>query len=173
MILMDKFDELYFKYSDRIYSYILLMVKEKEAAEDLTQETFVKMYRNLNQYDGNSKFSTWLISIARNCTVDYLRKQRPVYLWPFEKMSLLSSPDSVEVTVTVNENINELYKEIAKLKPVYKEVIILRKIQELSVKETAEVTGWSEGKVKMLTHRAMEKLRRQWKGEGDSNESFR
>lgn len=55
---MEKFDELYFQYSDRIYSYIFLMVGEKETAEDLTQETFVKMYRNLDQFEGDSKFST-------------------------------------------------------------------------------------------------------------------
>lgn len=170
---MEKFDELYFEYSDRIYSYIFLMVGEKETAEDLTQETFVKMYRNLDQFEGDSKFSTWLISIARNCTIDYLRKQRPVYLWPFEKFAQVTTTESVELKVTDNETVKELYKHISMMKRVHKEVIILRKIQELSVKETADILGWSEGKVKMMTHRAMEKLRLQMKGEVEANGSFR
>ncbi|MDQ0257377.1 RNA polymerase sigma-70 factor (ECF subfamily) [Evansella vedderi] len=170
---MEKFDELYFEYSDRIYSYIFLMVGEKETAEDLTQETFVKMYRNLDQFEGDSKFSTWLISIARNCTIDYLRKQRPVFLWPFEKFSQVTSTETIELQVTTDETIKELYKQISTLKRSHKEVIILRKIQELSVKETAEILGWSEGKVKMMTHRAMEKLRLQMKGEVEANGPLR
>ncbi|MBU9710742.1 RNA polymerase sigma factor [Evansella tamaricis] len=170
---MEEFDELYFKYSDRVYSYIFLMVGKKETAEDLTQETFVKMFRKRNQFDGDSKFSTWLISIARNTTIDYLRKQRPVYLWPFEKFSVLSAPESVELKVTTDETVKDVYKQIAAMKRTYKEVLILRKVQELSVKETAEILGWSEGKVKMVTRRAMEKLRLQMKEEVEPNESFR
>ncbi|MCD8510070.1 MAG: RNA polymerase sigma factor [Bacillus sp. (in: Bacteria)] len=114
-----------------------------------------------------------LISIARNCTIDYLRKQRPVYLWPFEKFAQVTTPESVELKVTDNETIKELYKQISMMKRAHKEVIILRKIQELSVKETADILGWSEGKVKMMTHRAMEKLRLQMKGEVEANGSFR
>ncbi|MFA9559888.1 RNA polymerase sigma factor [Evansella sp. AB-rgal1] len=170
---MEDFDELYFTYSDRIYSYILLMIGDREIAEDLTQETFVKVYRSRDQFDGKSQFSTWLISVARNCTIDYLRKQRPVYLWPFEKLLKVSAPFSVETKVTQNESVQELYKQIGNLKQSYKEVIILRKIQELSIKETSEVLGWSEGKVKMMTLRAMEKLRVEMKGEVEVNGSIR
>ncbi|MDG5787348.1 RNA polymerase sigma factor [Evansella sp. AB-P1] len=170
---MNDFEDLYFQYSDRIYSYILFMVGDKEIAEDLTQETFVKMYRNRDQFDGKSQFSTWVIRIARNCTIDYLRKQRPIYLWPFEKIGTITSAETVEMNVGKNETVQELYDHISSMKRSYKEVIVLRKIQELSVKETASILGWSEGKVKMMTHRAMEKLRLEMKEEVEADESFR
>ncbi|ADU32334.1 RNA polymerase sigma factor [Evansella cellulosilytica] len=170
---MEEFDELYFKYSDRIYSYILLMVGDKQIAEDLTQETFVKMFRNREQFQEQSQFSTWLISIARNCTIDYLRKQKPLFLWPFDRLTSITAKDTVEMKVEKNEAVGELYRQISMLKQKYKEVIILRKIQELSIKETADILGWSEGKVKMVTHRAMEKLRLHMKEEVDVHETIR
>lgn len=167
---MQDFDELYYRYSDQIYAYILMLVNDRAMAEDLTQDSFVRIYRRMESFRGDATLSTWMIQIARHTTIDYLRKKHPVTYWSQEKLNLFKAKENVEQKVTKNEEVNELYRELAKMKPSYREVVALRKIQELTVKETAGILGWTEGRVKMTTHRAMVKLRRQMTGKESFHE---
>ena len=64
-------EELFSEYSSLIYRFILLMINSKEEAEDLTQEVFIKAYKGLPSFKGNSTYKTWLYTIARNLTYDY------------------------------------------------------------------------------------------------------
>lgn len=74
-ISAEVFEEIYSEYSDRIYGYIFLLVNDKEVAEDLTQDTFIKAYKYMNQFNGESQIFTWLVRISRNVAIDYLRKK--------------------------------------------------------------------------------------------------
>ncbi|UCZ52357.1 RNA polymerase sigma factor [Bacillus shivajii] len=159
---MEEFERAYFLHSDEIYSYIRLLVKDEKLAEDLTQETFVKAYEGFHQFRHEAKPTTWLIRIARNVTIDYLRKKKPLLYFSLEVGLHFQSQSNVESSVVNDEQVQELYEKISRLKRSYREVIMLRKIHELSIHETANILNWSESKVKMTLHRALKKLQEQY-----------
>lgn len=156
--MKERFKELYDDHSDRIYQYILLLVKNRETAEDLTQETFLKVYRNLSSFRDEASTYTWTARIARNLTYDYLRRKKIISLLPFGSHEAATEP--LEAIIITNETAAALYKGIDSLPPKYKEIIILRKIQEFSIKETAAILNCSEGKVKVTASRALNHLKK-------------
>lgn len=147
--------ELYETHADIVYRYIFLLVRNKEVAEDLTQETFMKVLQHFHHFQHKSNVSTWIIKIAKNTTYDYFRKQRFPAIF---KSNEGNSPSSEESLIQKTE-IEMLYKALFRLKRDYQEVIILRKINEFSINETAHILGWSENKVKAKLARALQKLR--------------
>lgn len=157
------FEEWYEKYVDSIYKYILLMVKDTQLAEDLTQETFLKVFINQKNFKGNSKVKTWIYRIAYSVTMNYFRKKHPITTL----FNLVIPIKNTETLLIEQEDINELFLAISKLKMSYKQVIILNKIQQFSIKETASILGWSEGKVKMQLSRGLKALKKLYLENGD------
>lgn len=167
--LTDWFDE----HGESVLTYILLMLKDYQQAEDLTQETFIKAYRHQKQFENKSSVKTWLFSIAHNVTKDYFRKKHPLqhYLGlTMEEKDCKPIPEQIVAMKFQNE---ELYRAIQRLKPSYRHVIILRKLKELSTAETAIVLNWSESKVKMTLKRALGELKSELNREEITNEIFR
>lgn len=150
--------ELYEAHSETLVKYIGLLINDFHRAEDITQETFLKAYREMNTFNHKSSFKTWLFTIARNLAYDYLRKQQRNHIL----LKLLSKPPqltvSIEQAVEMSEEIKGLYHTLTHLKITYREVIILRKIKEFSTKETAVILGWSESKVKSTLSRGLREL---------------
>jgi len=145
---------------------------KKEVAEDLTQETFLKVYQNLHKFQGKSQIFTWLVKIARNAGLDYLRRRNKFRFFSMDKYPIRANqPSPVEIIVK-GERASQLYKAIRSLKLSYQEVLLLRKIKEFSIKETAEILGWSENKVKISTSRAMAALRKELRRRGEANEEI-
>ncbi|WP_047983495.1 RNA polymerase sigma factor [Ornithinibacillus californiensis] len=152
-------EELYLEYSDRVHNYIYLMVRNRDVAEDLTHDTFLKVKNSLGRFRGEANYYTWIISIARNVTYDYFRRKRLVQftpMLPFNHPTDSVTPDDI---LFDNESVQELYKTIKKLKKNYQDVIILRYIQEFSIEETAAILNCSIAKVKSTTFRAVKQLR--------------
>ncbi|WNF38361.1 RNA polymerase sigma factor [Bacillaceae bacterium IKA-2] len=164
--------EWYEVYGDAIFKYILMMVQDYQQAEDLTQETFIKAYRFYDTFNYHSTRKTWLFSVARNTTIDYLRKRKPFeFIKEFflhNKRDVKPSPDEFLV---LKENAQELYAILKKMKSSYKEVILLRKVKGFTIKETSEVLHWSEGKVKTTLSRALTDLKSRLAKEGYSHET--
>jgi RNA polymerase sigma-70 factor, ECF subfamily len=161
------FQKVYEEYSDKVYGYLLLLTGKKEVAEDLTQETFLKVYKHYDQFNGDSQMFTWLVKIARNVAIDYLRRGNRLRFFSLDKYVVQScQPSPVEIIVK-GEKTTLLYKTIKSLKLSYQEVLILRKIKEFSIKETAMILGWSESKVKITTSRAMAALKKELKRRGE------
>ncbi|MFA9558587.1 RNA polymerase sigma factor [Evansella sp. AB-rgal1] len=154
-------EELYIEYSDRVHNFILLMVGNEETAEDLTHDTFLKVKRTIDNFRGESSYYTWIISIARNVVYDYWRRRRKIRFFPLKETHPLKDMETPDEIFQKGEVVRELYEGIKKLKVSYQEVLILRKIQELSVEETSEVLGWSVSKVKSTTMRAMQALKQE------------
>lgn len=152
-------EALYMEYSDRIFRFILLMVGSEEVAEDLTHDTFVRVESALKNYRGNASHYTWLVSIARNVTYDYWRRKKKIRFYSMTKNNGFEAKEMPEELLVKEETVRELYIAINKLKLTYREVIILRKIQSLSIDETAEALGWSKSKVKSTLLRALEALK--------------
>ncbi|USK62436.1 RNA polymerase sigma factor [Peribacillus asahii] len=161
----------YDQHSKSILTFILLMVKDYQQAEDLTHDTFVKAYLYYDSFKNHSSEKTWLFSIAHNLTVDFLRKRKPSI---FFKEFFLSQKDNnnllPEEIIKIKENSCEFYKALGEIKDTYRKVIVLRKIKGFSIEDTAKILSWSESKVKSTLFRAIPVLKKQLIKEGFLNE---
>ncbi|MFJ7972710.1 RNA polymerase sigma factor [Psychrobacillus sp. NPDC096389] len=151
---------IYKQFSPSIFRYMSYLVQHKQVAEDLTQEVFIRFVRMGDIHRTPVEIQAWLRKTARNIAFDYLRRKRLIEFIPF-----ISIHERVgEHPFFEMEEVRELYIALGKLKPSYREVIIWRKIEELSTKETAEILSWSEEKVKNTLKRAMQALRKEMGG---------
>jgi RNA polymerase sigma-70 factor (ECF subfamily) len=159
------FHELIRPVERAVYVMILMLLRSETDAEDVTQETFIKIYRNLHNFRGDSKFSTWALSIARNEGLGWLRKRASRPEEPLEPVLDESRGDFTPALLTDWREVPPealerkelrafLCRAIMSLPPIYREVVQLRDIDELDVQETAEVLGITPGSVKVRLHRA-------------------
>ena len=146
------FDLLLQRTQSKLFSYILFVVRDHAKAEDVFQETFVKVITKLNQrkYTTSGKFSAWLMRIAHNVIMDNFREQRSqniVEPTQGNDLSNLSSKDLLDTNVEnryVNEQIlSDVKKMMNLLPPTQREVVFMRFYQDMSFKEIAETTGVS------------------------------
>ena len=149
-------------YQPRIYSLALRMVRRAEDAEDVVQETFVRMFRALDRYDPNRPFGAWLFSIASRLCIDQLRRRKlqPISLtqkdrdddeYEIEVVDPGPRPDDVTARVEEEERTRAL---IDSLPPHYRIVVLLRHQQDLAYEEIAEALHLPLGTVKARIHRA-------------------
>src|SRR5438132_11332480 len=154
--------EIYDRYSSRIYNFAYRFLKNSEAAEDATQEVFVKMLKHANQFHGDAKLSTWLFSITANWCRDYLRKADNRAKDSEDVLVTLPAPSefSPDRTLEQRENQLRIQKALTALTPEQREAILLSRYQGLSYAEIAQISGCSEGAVKTRVFRAMETLKK-------------
>lgn len=165
----DGFEELVRRYQRPIAAYVYRMVGDYEAALDLTQEVFIKVYNSLRRYRSEFKFSTWIYKIAHNSAVDHLRRRGgreqsllrefdgEQYDLPIE--SRRPSPEQESERAERREEIEQVVRE---LPAAYRELVVLRHSHDLSYDEIAEVTGLPLGTVKNRLFRAREVMRREF-----------
>lgn len=164
-MLEDTFERLYQTYHQPLFQFIFYMVRQRETAEELVQDVYIKVLQSYQTFEGKSSEKTWLFSIARNVTVDWIRKQnRQKRKWfgilgTIEKEDIRDTAPLPEEIVTKREEIRQMYKGLEKCSIDQQQVVILRYIQALSIQETAEVLGWTESKVKTTQHRAIKTLK--------------
>lgn len=167
------FEELVRRYQRPISAYVYRMVGDYDAALDLTQEIFIKVYGSLARYRSEFKFSTWIYKIAHNCAVDYLRRnngreqslmggtEADQYELPIE-----SKRPSPEQESEREERRLEIESVVRSLPGVYRELIILRHSQDLTYEEIVEVTSLPLGTVKNRLFRAREMMRQEFMQRG-------
>jgi RNA polymerase sigma-70 factor (ECF subfamily) len=175
------FAELVSHYDRRVFRMAKQITQNDEDAEDVLQETFLKAYSHLDDFQGNSKFYTWLVRIAVNEALMKLRKRRSDRTVPLDD-PIDTGEDVVAREIAVwDENPEDTYsreelgrildESVQSLKPAYRTVFILRDIEEMSIEETAEALDLSISAVKSRLLRARlqlrEKLTRQFKRKGD------
>ncbi|WP_235991724.1 RNA polymerase sigma factor [Metabacillus schmidteae] len=153
--------ELYGLYYQDVYRFLICFTGNQNDAEDLTQEVFMRVLKSYHNYHHQGSIKTWIISIAKYAAIDQLRKKKfsSIFKDTFFK-GIPSNQKSPYETIELQEDIKLLYEAILKLKPNYRSVIILRAINEYTVKETAEILGCKESKVKVDFHRAINMLRK-------------
>jgi RNA polymerase sigma-70 factor, ECF subfamily len=164
--MKEVFQELYKKYHHDIFQFLFYMVKDRNLAEDLVQEVYVKVLKSYAKFKGDSSEKTWLFSIARHVAIDYFRRQKRTrkrimdsFDWQ-EKGDLIQDHAKLPEEIAVqNDEIKKMYNCLSRCSIDQQSVIILRYIQSLSIQETAEVLDWSVSKVKTTQHRAMKALK--------------
>lgn len=154
--------EIYDRYSQRIYAFTFRFLRNSEAAEDATQEVFMKMLKHANQFNENAKLSTWLFSIAANWCRDYLRKAENRSKEGEEVLVTLPAPNELSPEANFERRQTEamIQKALQRLTPDQREAILLSRYQGMSYQEIAQISGCSEGAVKTRVFRAMEVLKR-------------
>lgn len=159
------FGELVGRYESKVYSLSLRMLRNPEDAEDVLQDTFLRAYRGLKSFQGNSTFSTWIYRIAANSALMRLRKKQlpTVSIEDADErdtpLNIVDwKPGPVEQLLT--EETREIMEQaIEALPPEFRQVFILRDVEELSNAEVAEVLDLSVAAVKSRLHRARLKVR--------------
>jgi RNA polymerase sigma-70 factor (ECF subfamily) len=155
-----------------VFVMLMMLLRNDSDAEDVAQETFIKIFRNLHTFRGESKFSTWVLSITRNEGLAWLRRRSTRPEEPLEPVldessgdftpALLTDWREVPLEALERKELREsLSRAIMKLPPIYREVVQLRDVDELDVQETAEVLGITAGSVKVRLHRARTMLQKE------------
>jgi RNA polymerase sigma-70 factor (ECF subfamily) len=166
--------ELVSRYERPVFSLIYRLIRDREKAEDLAQETFIKVLNALDRYDPSYKFSSWIFKIAHNTSLDLLRRKEP------ETLSLQGSPHAVteaeiEASTITPESRGEnpeqytanretgaiIEAALAKLRPEYRTAIVLCHVEGRPYEEIAEIMDVPLGTVKTFIHRGRNELKRE------------
>lgn len=164
--------ELLGRYQRPVFSLIYRMVRDREQAEDLAQETFVRVFNNIGRYDPKFKFSSWIFKIATNLTIDAMRKKEPKTVSIDGSRYAVSNDEIEATTITVesgDENPEELLEAkelgeeieaaIGRLRPEYRTAILLRHVEGREYQEIADIMGLPLGTVKTYIHRGRNELK--------------
>ncbi|WP_066073582.1 RNA polymerase sigma factor [Neobacillus soli] len=154
-----RISDWFYQYSNDVYQFLIYYLGSVDV-EDLVQEVFIRAIKNEDSFRENSTPKTWLFSIARNVAIDEIRRKqrgRIKQLLLKEKQRPFDD-QTPEKVLELNETNQQLFQAIQKLNRNYRDVIVLRGIKELSIKETAEILNWKEEKVRLSYHRAIKAL---------------
>lgn len=158
----DLIDEIMNKYGQEVLQLVYSYVNNKEVAEDVMQDIFVKCYKSLHTYKGNSNLKTWLWRIAINHCKDYLKSwyNKKVIVTEDDFTYMESQKESVEQIVIQNAEDSRLASAVMNLPIKYREVIYLFYYEELSIKEIATVIEVKENTIKTRLKKAKELLKK-------------
>ena len=154
------FEPLVRKYQDRIFAFIIRIVRSEEDAKDVVQEVFLKAYRSINSFKGDAKFSTWLFQIAYNTAISLQRKQQKNLLLEGDLgKEIANYHSSPEVNLMERNERKELVNQaIDKLSASDAAIVNLYYKEELPIAEIAGIMKMSESNVKVKLHRSRKKL---------------
>ncbi|MFB3922879.1 MAG: RNA polymerase sigma factor [Terriglobia bacterium] len=163
----DVLDGLIEHYQHRLFRYLFYLTASRETAEDLFQETWIRVLERGTQYDGKSKFEPWLFAIARHLVIDFQRRRQPRYADLLEgdadaglapEATNHRLPSGLEL-VTQRETSERLTASLAALPASYREVLVLRFQEELALEEIAEIVDAPLSTVKSRLYRGLEAMR--------------
>src|SRR5258707_3197975 len=167
----DLLDRLIEQYQHRLLRYLVYLSGDRDLAEDLFQETWIRVLERGHQYDGKHEFSTWLYAVARNLTIDYLRKKSPVSLDGLmedeehpELEPADTRPKAWEV-VQQHEQAERINAALVSIPAENRETVVLRFQEGLALEEIATVTGAKLGTVKSRLYRGLNLLLSRLDGE--------
>jgi RNA polymerase sigma-70 factor (ECF subfamily) len=165
------FGQLVELYKGKIHRLAYRMLNNPHDSEDVVQETFMRVYLNLNRYDEKQKFSTWIYQIGKNLCVDLLRKKKTTYSLDAEiagedelnHYGILSSEDkSPEMALMETELQEQLNLVISKMSDKYKAIATLHYVHDLSIQEISEKLSMPVTTVKTRLYRGRDYLKKRW-----------
>jgi RNA polymerase sigma-70 factor (ECF subfamily) len=156
------------RYLTRVYQFALKYLQDKDEAEDMAQEVFVKVWKNIHKFRADFKFKTWLYTVTKNSCLDWLKKKnRPITFseldteennWGFVDTLADHSPSALEA-LQRNEGIKSLSFAVEELPPLYRSTVNLRYNEDLKFREIAELLHESIDTIKTRHRRAIKSLR--------------
>ena len=162
------YSSLVHKYKGRIYGIIYNLTSNREDANDLAQETFIKAFRSLDRFRGRSQFFTWLYRIAVNTTLSHLKKNRLRHFFNYEDLQeetvqaewldAMTSASRSDRPVILRELQEKLNEALQQLSPKHRAVVVLFEVEGMSHEEIAEILKVSTGTVRSRLHYAKQQL---------------
>ena len=153
---MQSMDEIYRKYADTVYKYLMSLTRDEDVSEELTQETFYQAIRTSDRFNGKCAVSTWLCGIAKNVLMTYRRRHPPA---EDVEEQIIAVPSAEAAAVESSDRV-EIFRKLHALSEPYREVVYLRVFGGLSFREIGEVHGNSENWARVTYYRGREKLRK-------------
>ena len=165
-----EFDEIYKENARVVMKFLLSMTRDYHLAEELTQETFYRAYKNIKSFKGTCKLNVWLCQIAKNLYLDTVKSSR----WQRETELGEEQVDKRQHFKEVEEqdSVAQIYRKIHSLEDPYKEVFLLRYNGDLSLKEIGELFGKTENWARVTYYRAKEKLKKSLREEMQNEDSM-
>ena len=154
---MQSMDEIYQKYAQTVFRFILSKVQDSDLAEELTQETFYQAVKGIHRFSGESSVSTWLCAIAKNQWKVWLRKNPPTL--PLTEETVTGTAPAAEQEAEAALSRAALYKKLHALPEPYRETLYLRLFAGLSYREIGDIFGKTENWARVTFYRGKEKLK--------------
>lgn len=156
---VEAFEQLVERYKKLVFNTAYRMMGNREEAEDITQEAFIRIYNSLSRYNSQFKFSTWALKITSNLCLDNLRKRKGESLPIDEQFNICDDKPTPEEQYIRKEKQRQVLEAVNKLPEKYKEFIILFHNRNLSYQEIMDITGESLTIVKNRLYRARQMLK--------------
>ena len=158
---------LVYRYLRPLYNFVLQLVGDGQVAQDLVQEVFVKVWKHAKSFDQKKKFSTWIYAIAKNATIDYLKKKKALPFSAFENENGFNILENIEDQTILHsnallqkmDNAKEVEEYLNSLSPQLKTILLLHHQQGFSLIEIAEIMKTPANTIKSKYHRALIFLR--------------
>ncbi len=148
---------LFKRYLKPIYSFVYKNIGNPEMAEDVTQETFVKVWKNLKKFDKNKSFKSWLFTIAKNTSIDFLRKKKTATLALTEN-SAIEKNDFIN-NIEQKDSVKKIHEALQNISPSYRAVVLLKNESNLTFKEIAKELNEPLNTIKSRYRRAISILK--------------
>ncbi len=159
------FEVLYRRHVERVWRYAWFRTRSRDAAADITQDTFVRVAKALGGFRQDSSFATWVLTVARSVAVDHARKASRERAMRESEGHLKFVPAKEDARPDEHE---DLRAAVAALPAAMRDVLVLCELSGMSIREASGVLGWTESRVKTTVFRARRKLREQLKREMDA-----
>ena len=162
---MQEIEQIYKEYYPIVYKYLLCLTANPDISEELTQETFYKMLKKINSFNGNSKLSVWLCEIAKNLWYDYLRKKKikTVSYDEMKNSDSIINKENLENQYINKEKLDETTRKIESLDNLSKRILYLRLNSDMSFKEIGKILGKTETWARVTFYRAKQKIKEDYK----------
>ncbi|GAA0842782.1 sigma-70 family RNA polymerase sigma factor [Bifidobacterium pullorum subsp. gallinarum] len=147
-----------------VWNYAFFLTKQREAADDISQDVFLKAFQHWNDFQGRSSVKTWLLTITRNLSLNYLKSSYMTRVSLTGWITSKQTGPSAEKEFMDAAAVSQIWKFVMELPPKYREVLILESHYRLPRKEMAELLGISEGTIKSRLHRARTRMEKMLKG---------
>lgn len=156
-------ERIFNDFSPKVFRFFMIRTGQRETAEDLTQEVFLKLVDKVDTFDSNAgNFAGWFWQIAKNTLIDYFRQKKSVSLDPemIEKKSLTEKHNITEKSFLAKIEVEEVLKIVGNFGEEEQEIFSLRFLSEMSYKEISRLVNKSEGNLRVITHRIIKKIQK-------------
>lgn len=157
--------ELMESFGQDVWNYAYFLTKRRDAADDISQDVFLRAFRHLKDFQGRSSVKTWLLTITRNLSLNYLKSSFISKVSLAGWLTTRQAGPSAEMEFLDTEAVSQIWKHVMQLPQAYREVLLLEFHFQMTRKEMAELLGISEGTIKSRLHRARVRMENLLRGE--------
>jgi RNA polymerase sigma-70 factor (ECF subfamily) len=153
----ESFGQIFDILSDSIYRFLAFRLKNRDDAEEMTNQVFLEAWQGIKRYDGKRSFKTWIFAIARYTLIDFYRKNRATV--NLEAVMELADHTDIESDIKTKSESELVLAELNQLPELYQAILKLRFLEELEYSEIAQMTGKTENSVRVIVKRGLGKIR--------------